>query len=83
MIPQDEPHISQDGVIEQAQGDDGERWEDGIVTRQDDSEEVDTGEGLSLEARTPKYHDCMETVDRRMWWTCMSCKPKSAFLVCS
>ena len=62
-LPQDEPLFSQDGVIEQAQGDDGESWEDGLVARQDDSEEADTGEGLSLEARTPKYHDCMETVD--------------------
>ena len=51
-------------MIEQAQGDDEESLEDGIVTRQDDSEEVDTGVGLSLEARTPEYHDCMETVDR-------------------
>ena len=51
-------------MIEQAQGDDEESWEDGIVTRQDDSEEVDTGVGLSLEARTPEYHDCTETVDR-------------------
>ena len=63
-LPQDETPLSQDGVIEQAQGDDGESWEDGLVARQDDSEEVDTGEGLSLEARTPEYHDCMETVDR-------------------
>ena len=63
-LPQDESPFSQDGVIEQAQGDDEESWEDGTVTRQDDSEEVDTGVGLSLEARTPEYHDCMETADR-------------------
>ena len=39
-LPQDEPLSSQDGVIEQAQGDDGASWEDGRVTRQGDSEEV-------------------------------------------
>ena len=63
-LPQDDLPLSQDGMIEQAQGDDEESWEDGIVTRQDDSEEVDTGVDLSLEARTPEYHDCLETVDR-------------------
>ena len=39
-LPQDKPLSSQDGVIEQAQGDDGASWEDGRVTRQGDSEEV-------------------------------------------
>ena len=63
-LPQDKPIFSQDGAIEQAQGDDGESWEDGLLHAKTTLKIFTQEKAYRWKPEPQNIYDRMETVDK-------------------